>query len=89
MRPLNEPITIQGQLGFHGLVLSLMTCFQKNCRSINHEKAGFSGTRMKEGTLRQILDAVMQADGKFMNALAFPLVGTGYQLSSFSSDHAA
>ena len=41
LRPLNEPITIQDWLGFHGLILSLMTCFQKNCRSINWPRKGW------------------------------------------------
>ena len=94
LRPLNEPITIHGRSSIHGLILSLMTCFKKKKKknadqSIDHEKAGVSGRRLKEGTLRQILDAAMQTDGKIMNALAFPLVGAGYQPSSFSSDHAA
>ena len=31
----------------------------------------------------------MQTDGKILNALAFPLIGAGYQANSFSSDHAA
>ena len=90
LRPLNEPITIHGRLGIHALILSLIPCFQKIAdQSINHETTGISGGQLKEGTLRQILDAAMQTDGKVLNALAFPLVGTGYQPNSFSSDHAA
>ena len=50
LRPLNEPITIHGRSGIHGLILSLMTCFKKNKhRSINRPRKGWGQWETIEG----------------------------------------
>ena len=58
-------------------------------QSVSIGESGNGNERLREGTLRQLLDSARQPNGKILNALSFPLLGAGYEANPFSTDQAA